>query len=102
MKSIIVLTLLLISIAYAIIVNYKIRTGKIKRDNTYSYRTVIKMGIRSSFIAVVVSLLIYLVSDSFEVTISLGILFMVCIAGGCLYGLLLEYQVKRRGGKRLD
>ena len=102
MKSIIVLTLLLISIAYAIIVNYKIRKGEIKRDDTYSYRAVIKMGIRSTFVAIAVSLIIYLITDSFEATISLGILFMVCIAGGCLFEFLLEYQVKRRGGKRLD
>jgi hypothetical protein len=102
MKSLIVLTLLLISIAYAIIVNYKIRKGRIKRADTYSYKAVINMGSRSAFVAIVVSLIIYLVSDSFEATITLGIFFIVCIAAGCLYGCLLEYQVKRRGGKRLD
>jgi hypothetical protein len=96
------ITMLILSIVFAIIVEYRIRKGKLKRVDAYSYRSVITMCIRSFYIAIILTLIIYLVSNSLEVTISLGIFFLFCIAGGSLYGLFLEYQTKRRGGKKID
>ena len=102
MKYAILITLLFASIAFAIIVESKIRAGKIKRADTYSYKGVIIMGIRSIFIAIIISLLVYLFSNSIEVTISLCIFFLACIISGCLYGLFFGYQIKRRGGRKVD
>lgn len=96
MKHIITITFLLLSIVFAIIVELKIRKGKINRADTYSYAQVLRMGVRSSFFAIIISLIVYLFSNSLEVTITLGIFFLSCIVAGCLYGLFLEYQVKRR------
>ena len=102
MKFFVVITLLIISIVFAIIVEYRIRKGKLQRVDTYSYRSVKKMGIRGICITIILSIIIYLVSNSLEVTLSLGIFFLVCVAGGSFYGLFLEYQTKRRGGKKID
>jgi len=102
MKFLIVATLSIISIGFAIIVEYKIRKGKLKRVDTYSYRSVKRMGIRGICITIILSIIIYLISNSLEITLSLGIFFLFCVAGGSLYGFFLEYQTKRRRAKRIE
>lgn len=99
MKILTTLILFVLSISYAIFVEYKIRTGKIQRINTYSYKSIIKLGLRGIYIISILIIIIYFYSKSIEITITLGVLFLFCLAGGCLYGFLLEYQTKRRGGK---
>jgi len=102
MKYIISIGLLVISIGFAILVERRIRAGKIRRTDTYSYKPVIKRSLLHAYIGIIILLLVYFFSKSLELTMTLGIFFLLCIVGGCLFGLLLELQTKRRGGKKVD
>lgn len=100
MSTIFIVIFLFISICFVVTVELMIRKGKLKRVDTYSYVAVFKRSILHLFIAIIISLLVYLFSKSVEVVIAIGVLLLFGVIAGCLYGLLWEYQTKRRGGRR--
>jgi hypothetical protein len=100
MTDIFIVIFLFFSIGFAVIVELRIKQGKLKRVDTYSYKTVIETTMRLLYTAIIISLVVYLFSKSIEVTISLGVLLLFGVIGGCLYGFLWEYQTKRRGGQK--
>ena len=102
MTDLFIIIFLFFSIVFAVIVELSIKKGKLKRVDTYSYKTVIKTTMRLFYVAIVISLVVYLFSKSVEVTISIGVLLLFGVIGGCLYGFLWEYQTKRRGGRKVD
>jgi hypothetical protein len=102
MAGIFIIVLLFFSIVFAVIVELSIKEGKLRRIDTYSYKTVIKITIRLFYTAIIITFVVYFFSKSIEVTISLGALLLFGVIGGCLYGFLWEYQTKRRGGRRRD
>lgn len=102
MRYILLIAFLVLSISFAVFIEYKIRKGAIERSDTYSYRSILRGGIRGFVISVILSLIIYILSNSLEVSITLFVFFLVYVIGSCVYGFVLEYQVKRRGGKRID
>ena len=102
MTDLFIIIFLFLSIVFAVIVELSIKKGKLKRVDTYSYKTVIKTTMRLFYVAIVISLVVYLFSKSVEVTISIGVLLLFGVVGGCLYGFLWEYQTKRRGGRKGD
>ena len=102
MTDLFIIIFLFLSIVFAVIVELSIKKGKLKRIDTYSYKTVIKTTMRLFYVAIVISLVVYLFSKSVEVTISIGVLLLFGVIGGCLYGFLWEYQTKRRGGRKVD
>jgi len=102
MSDIILITIAIISLVYVAFVELNIKRGRIERVDTYSYRAVIKGSIKYLCMGIIFSILVYLFSKSLDVTISLGVFFLFCIIGGCLFGLFLEYQTKRRGGRKVD
>jgi len=102
MTDLFIIIFLFLSIVFAVIVELSIKKGKLKRVDTYSYKTVIKTTMRLFYVAIVISLVVYLFSKSVEVTISIGVLLLFGVIGGCLYGFLWEYQTKRRGGRKVD
>ena len=102
MKLIILIPIICILILFAIIVESRIRKKEIKLVDTYSYKPVIKRSLLHLLIVIIIFLLIYMFSKSFEVAISLGVFLLICVIGGGLFGLLLENQTKRRGGRKVD
>lgn len=102
MKDIFLVSIIIILVLYIISTELRIKRGKIKPVDTYSYKPVIRRTLLHVCIAAIICLLIYLFSKSAEVTISLSVFFLLCIVGGLLFGLLLEYQTKRRGGRKLE
>ena len=102
MTDVFVMIFLFISIGFAVVVELLIKKGKLKRVDTYSYKGVVRRTRVSLYIVIIVSLLVYAVSKSIEVTISLGILLLFGVVAGCLYGLLWEHQTKRRGGRKIE
>lgn len=102
MTDLFIIIFLFLSIVFAVIVELSIKNGKLKRVDTYSYKTVIKTTMRLFYVAIVISLVVYLFSKSVGVTISIGVLLLFGVIGGCLYGFLWEYQTKRRGGRKVD
>jgi len=102
MADILIIIFVLLVIIFAAIVELLIRKGKLSRIDTYSYTSVIKRSLLHLLIAIIISLLVYLFSKSFEATISIGALLLIGVIAGCLYGLLWEYHTKRRGGRSLD
>jgi hypothetical protein len=102
MKLIILIPIIFILILFAIIVEFRIKSGKTKLVDTYSYKPVIKRSFLHLIIVIIISLLVYMFSKSLEVAVTLGIFLLICVVGGGLFGLLLENQTKRRGGRKVD
>jgi len=102
MIDILLIIFIFVSIGFVVFVEVMIKKGKLMRVDTYSYKPVFKRSIIHLNVVIVISLLIYLFSKSFEITISIGILLVLGVIGGLLYGLLWEYQTKRRGGLKKE
>ena len=102
MTDILLIIFIFISIGFVVFIEVMVKKGKLMRVDTYSYKPVFKRSIIHLNVAIIISLLIYLFSKSLEVTISIGILLMLGVIGGLLYGLLWEYQTKRRGGQKRE
>ena len=85
-----------------IAVEILIRRGKLRRVNTYSYNGAVRRSVLHLIIAIGISLLIYLLSESLEIAMTLGLLLLFGVLGGLLYGLLWEHQTKRRGGRKFE
>jgi O-antigen/teichoic acid export membrane protein len=102
MQYIIVITTFFIVIFVAMITIKRLKSGKTELSNTYSFRRQIRISLICLSIIITASLLIYIVSGSFQVAIGIGALLLCAVVSGCLFGLLLEYQAKRRGGRKVD
>ena len=102
MSNIFIIILVIITVGFIVTIEFLIRKGTLKRADTYSYKPVINTSLRAFYIVVIICLLVYFFSNSFEVTISLGSFLLFCIIAGCLKGLLLEYQIKQRGGRQVQ
>jgi hypothetical protein len=101
MKHIFIILFLFFAIGFVLVIERLIRRGKLERVNTYSFRGVIKRTFLFLGIALFISVLIYIVSKSIEITITIGSLLIMGVVGSCIYGLLWEYQTKRRGGRKV-
>ena len=102
MKELIAFIIILIGIVFIIIINLMIKKGRLKQVETYSYKAVIKRSILFLFVVIIISLIIYFLSRSIEVTISLGVLLLMGVVASFIYGLLWENQTKGRGGRKVD
>ena len=102
MKLIFIIVFILITIGFVFIVESRIRSGRLKRVDTYSYKPVIQTGLIALYMAIIICILVYIFSDSLEASMSLGVFLLFCIIAGCLKGLLFEYQTKRRGGHKAE
>jgi len=100
MSVILKITILLLAIAFLFTIEFLIRRGKLKRADTYSFKSVIGEGVRALLIAFIICFLVYIYSKSFEVSLSLGIVSLVFILAGCLRSLLTEQHIKSRGGHK--
>jgi hypothetical protein len=89
---------LVVLIGLVITVEVMIRKGKLKRAETYSYKAVLQEGLRWFFWVLTLCFFFYLYSDSIEATLTLGIFLLLCVLSGCLKGLFVEHQIKKRGG----
>jgi|GEM_PF-4101158 len=101
-KTVIAIVFLFSAILFGLIVEWRIRDGKLQRADTYSYTAVVKMSIIAAAIGFLICFSFYIFSKSLEVTITVAALIFFAVLGGLLFGLLLEYQTKRRGGRRMD
>ena len=102
MSDIITVIFLIVAISFVATVEIMISKDKLKRVSTYSYKAVVRRTLFLFCIAVLISLIVYVLSGSIEVTITLGVLLFFGVIGGCIYGFLWEYQTKRRGGRKED
>lgn len=102
MKNLLIIIFLIIGLVFVFIINLKVKKGKLNLVNTYSYKAVFKRSIIHFFIVLIVSLLIYLFSNSMEVTISIGVFLSLCVVAGCIQCLLWENHTKNRGGRKMD
>ena len=100
MLSLFKILILIIAIAFVITIEYLIRKGKLKRAETYSYKCVIKEGVRMMLIAFIICFLIYLYSKSLETSLTIGIVSFFFILSGTLRSLLTEHHIKGRGARR--
>ena len=90
------------AIIFIFVIHWRIKDGKLKLVDTYSYAAVIKRTILHLIIVVIICLVIYLFSGSIEVSMSIGALLFFATIGGCLFALLLENHMKGRGGRKID
>jgi len=102
MKNVFLILFIVAVISFVIFVEVMINKGKLVRVDKYSYKPVFKRSMIHLSAAIAISLSIYLISKSIEASVTIGILLFFGVVGGFFYGLLWEYQTKRRGGKRVD
>jgi len=77
-----------------------IKGEKISRKTTYSYYQVIKTSAIFSLVFTVISLAVYLESQSSELSITMFVFFQACTISGCLRILHLEKLSKDSGAKK--
>ncbi len=99
MSDFIQIAFLVLVIAAAITIKYLIRKGKLKRVNTYSYKTVIGESIRHVCISFIICFLAYLYSKSLEGSLTLFIVSLFFILAGFLRTLYMEHRIKQNGGR---
>jgi hypothetical protein len=87
---------------FTIIVQWRINTGKIVLRSTYSYRPIIKVSSIMLCLGMLVAVLVYFRGNSLEAGLTVGAYLSAVILGGFALGVLSEYQVKRRGGRKVD
>ena len=97
-----IIVLLFGSILYALITEWRISDGKIVENNTYSFKSVFRRTIIAILVVALIAFSIYLLTNSIETATTLGIYFLASVICGCVLYLLLEYQTKRRGGRKTD
>ena len=94
--------LLISSIGFVVVAELLIKKGKFKRINEYSFKNVFKRTLTHLIVMSAISLLTYYLSNSFEVAICISALLFCGVIAGLFYGLLFAYQIKRRGGQKVD
>ena len=100
MSKLIAISIIFSCICFIIYVQVQINKGKLKRADTYSYADVFSGFVKSVFVILILTLLIYVLTNSLEVTITLGIFFLTCAIAGHVFAFFLEYQIKSRGGQK--
>ena len=93
---IIPLSIIVIAAGYAVYVELCLRKGTLHLTEEYSYKKVFLTATVFLMGALVVSSVVYIMSDSIDVTATLLVFFVACIFIGLAKGLLFEYQIKRR------
>ena len=97
----IIVIFLLITIVF--LFDYLVKKGKIKcNEDTYSYKIVLRESLWWLLIVLTVCISIYFYTKSFEVTLNLGIFLLAIVLAGALRALFLQYQFKRRGGRKIE
>jgi hypothetical protein len=91
-----------IAIAFVIYGEIMIKRGRLKRVKTYSYRAALRRSLSHLLAVLAISVLIHQFTNSFEVTVSIAALLLSGVIVGAVFGLLWEYQTKRRGGRKED
>jgi hypothetical protein len=102
MRLIIGLIIIITSILIVIISRKRSRRGKLIFTETYSYKKVIKIFVVVNCFFILACLLIFKLTNSFEVTISLGVFMFACSIAGCLRVLLTQSHIQARGGRKND
>ena len=102
MRTIFLIILAVVVSVFTIVVQWRIKTGKIIPRSTYSYKPFVRTSLIMLCFLIAVVLLVYLRTNSVEAAFTIAIYVSTVIVGGLVFGLLLEYQVKRRGGKKVD
>lgn len=85
-----------------VIIAVNLWRGKVRYSDTYSYREALSFALVLLLIATLISLFIYLRSDSFEGAITIFVICVVIILAATLQQLLIEYHIKRSGAKKRD
>ena len=100
MSYLLKISIIVLAIVFVLSIEYLIRKGRLKRANTYSYRSVLSEGVRTMFIAFIICFLLYLYSESFEASLTLGIVSAFFILSGCIRALITENKIKRKGERK--
>ena len=90
------------AIIFMLVIHWRIKDGRLKLVDTYSYKPVIKRTALHLIIVFIICLLIYFFSGSIEASMGIGALLFFAAIGGCLFALLLENHTKGRGGRKID
>ena len=93
MENLLIIIFLIFGVIFVFIISAKIKREKLNYINTY--RAIFIRSILHFFIVLILSLLIYLFSSSVYVTISIGVLLLFGVVGGCLYSLISVNNNKR-------
>ena len=101
-RAIFLIILAVVVSVFTIAVHWRIKTGRIVPPSTYSYKPVVRALLILGCIAISIVLFVYFRTNSLEAALTLAVLLAVIVLGACLFGLVLEYQVKRRGGRKVD
>lgn len=100
MSNYVALSIIIISIALTIIIQIKLKKGELKPAKIYSYKSVINVYFMSLCVILITCLIIYSFTTSLKLTISTGVILLCLVGVGALRALLIEYQIKRRGGRK--
>lgn len=76
------------------------RRGRLKYSDTYSYMEVFSISLIGIFLASFFSILVFIISKSFEGAITVFVIAILIILVATIQHLLYQYQIKRRGGKK--
>lgn len=87
---------------FTIVVQWRVKTGKIILRSTYSYKPIIRVSSIMLCIGILIAVLVYFRANSLEAALTVAAYLSAVILGGFALGVLSEYQVKRRGGRKLD
>lgn len=89
MLALIVIGFLLInSTAFVLTVELMRRRDILSRVDAYPYKAAVRRSIVSLCLVLIISLLIYVLSHSMEVSVALGVLLLLGAIGDSLYGFL--------------
>jgi O-antigen/teichoic acid export membrane protein len=100
--NIVLICFVFAAITFILVIHWRIKDGRLKLVDTYSYKRVIRVIILHLVIVCIVCLLIYFFSGSIEASMGIGALLFFATIGGCLFALLLENHTAGRGGRKID
>jgi membrane protein CcdC involved in cytochrome C biogenesis len=87
---------------FTIIVQWRVKSGKIILRSTYSYKPIIRVTSIMLCIGILMAVLVYFRTSSLEAALTVGAYLSAVILGGSALAVLSQYQVKRRGGRKVD
>ena len=102
MKYLIGISIILLSAFSVILIELKRRRRKfkLKTAHTYSYKEAVKVFIAVNFIILIICLLIYYYSKSFQVALGLGGFFLAYSVASLVLSLENQYHIKQSGGEK--
>jgi len=100
MRYVIAAIIIFFVLLFVVISEIRERKIKSKQTKTYSYKEATIVFIIANLVITVISLFIYTITKSAEVTISLGVFMIVCSIASYSRSLLTQYQIKQSGGKK--